>query len=155
MHTAKIIEKTFKRLMDDYDRYMHYIHDNLYNDYISGLYETHLIGLFEEDELVGVSMLSATSVLKKYRLFTSHTGPLIKDFNNERLAFFLSEIDKYVQKNGALQLIHSPYHIYQMHDKDGNLIEDGKRSEERRVGKERRANRVAMHDRTEWGETGQ
>src|SRR5690625_6461264 len=85
MHTAKISEQTFKRFIDDYDSYMHYLHDNLYHDYISGLYETHLIGLFEEDELVGVSMLSATSVLKKYRLFTSHTGPLIKDFNNERL----------------------------------------------------------------------
>lgn len=126
MHTAKISEQTFKQFIDDYDSYMHYLHDNLYYDYISGLYETHLIGLFEENELVGVSMLSATSVLKRYRLFTSHTGPLIRDFNNERLAFFLSEIDKYVQKNGALQLIHSPYHIYQMHDKDGNLIEDDK-----------------------------
>src|SRR5699024_11929044 len=79
-----------------------------------------------EYELVCVSMLSASTVMKKYLLFTSPTGPLIKAFNNDRLAFFLSEIDKYVQKNGALQLIHSPYHIYQMHDKDGNLIEDGK-----------------------------
>src|SRR5699024_1964308 len=126
MHTAKISEQTFKRFIDDYDSYMHYLHDNLYHDYISGLYETHLIGLFEEDELVGVSMLSATSVLKKYRLFTSHTGPLIKDFNNARLAFFLSEINKNGQKKGRIHLIKSPYHIYQMNDKDGNMIEDGK-----------------------------
>lgn len=124
MHTASINEQTFKRFISEYDSYMHYLHDDLYYDYISGIYETHLLGLYEDEALIGVSMLSATSVMKKYRLFTSHTGPLIKDFNNERLEFFLREIDTYVQKRGALQLIHSPYHIYQMHDKDGKKIED-------------------------------
>lgn len=126
MHTASINEQTFKRFISEYDSYMHYLHDDLYYDYISGIYETHLLGLYEDETLIGVSMLSATSVMKKYRLFTSHTGPLIKDFNNERLEFFLREIDAYVQKNDALQLIHSPYHIYQMHDKDGKKIEDEK-----------------------------
>jgi lipid II:glycine glycyltransferase (peptidoglycan interpeptide bridge formation enzyme) len=124
MHTASINEQTFKKFLSGYDSYMHYLHDDLYYDYISAMYETHLLGLYEGDELTGVSMLSATSVMKKYRLFTSHTGPLIKDFNNERLKFFLEEIDEYVKKKGALQLIHSPYHIYQIRDKDGNAIED-------------------------------
>ena len=124
MHTASINEQTFKRFISGYDSYMHYLHDDLYYDYISAIYETHLLGLYEGDELIGVSMLSATSVMKKYRLFTSHTGPLIKDFNNERLKFFLGEIDEYVEKKGALQLIHSPYHIYQIRDKDGDAIED-------------------------------
>ena len=50
------------------------------SDYISNVNETHLLGLFDRDDLLGVSMLGATSVLKKFRLFTSHTGPLIQDF---------------------------------------------------------------------------
>ncbi|CAM4155491.1 peptidoglycan bridge formation glycyltransferase FemA/FemB family protein [Lacicoccus alkaliphilus] len=123
MHTASVNEQTFKKFISEYDSYMHYLHDDSYYDYISAIYETHLLGLYEGDELIGVTMLSATSVMKKYRLFTSHTGPLIRDFNNERLKFFLEEIDEYVQQKGALQLIHSPYHIYQMRDKDGNGIE--------------------------------
>lgn len=100
---------------------MYYFHDSLYYDYISRIQETHLLGLYEDGNLNGVSLLSATSVLRRYRLFTSHAGPLIKDFNNERLEFFLEQIDTYVKKHNALQLIHSPYHIYQYRKNDGDV----------------------------------
>lgn len=107
---------------------MHYFHDEMFYDYISQVNETHLLGLYDGEELAGVSLLSATSVLKKFRLFTSHTGPLINDFSNERLKFFLEEIDTYVKKNGALQMIHSPYTVYQMRDHDGNVCESDERN---------------------------
>lgn len=130
MHTSPIQESAFKTFMEDYDSYSHYLHDALYYDYISGIQEVHLLGLYEDDALMGVSMLSATQVLKRYRLFTSHTGPLIKDFNNERLEFFLKEIDAYVKKHHALKLIHSPYHIYQIRNGEGEVIESEKNNHE-------------------------
>ena len=82
MEVRPIEETDFKSFLKDYQGHMHYFHDPLFYDYISGVNETHLLGLFDGEVLIGVSMLSATSVLKKYRLFTSHTGPLLKDFNN-------------------------------------------------------------------------
>ena len=128
MEVRPIEETDFKSFLKDYQGHMHYFHDPLFYDYISGVNETHLLGLFDGEALIGVSMLSATSVLKKYRLFTSHTGPLLKDFNNEDLKFFLEGIDQYAKKNGALKMIHSPYTVYQMRDHDGNILEDDPRN---------------------------
>lgn len=130
MRTLPIQESAFKAFMEDYDGYSHYLHDALYYDYISKIQEVHLLGLYEGEELLGVSMLSATPVLKRYRLFTSHTGPLIKDFSNERLEVFLEGIDTYVKKNHALKLIHSPYHIYQIRNGEGEVIESEKNNPE-------------------------
>jgi alanine adding enzyme len=123
MHTQVISEAEFKTFIDGYQSYMHYFHDPLYYDHISKINETHLLGLYEDDILIGVSMLSATSVLKRYRLFTSHTGPLIKDFTNQRLYFFLKQIDAYAKANNALQMIHSPYRVYQFRDYEGEVKE--------------------------------
>ncbi|WP_017549011.1 peptidoglycan bridge formation glycyltransferase FemA/FemB family protein [Salinicoccus carnicancri] len=130
MQTSPIQESTFKAFMEDYDSYSHYLHDALYYDYISKIQEVHLLGLYDDEELVGVSMLSATPVLRRYRLFTSHTGPLIKNFTNERLAFFLGEIDDYVKRNHALKLIHSPYHIYRIRNGEGEVIDSEKNNTE-------------------------
>ncbi len=130
MRTSPIQESTFKSFMESYDSYSHYLHDTLYYDYISEIQEVHLLGLYDDDELAGVTMLSATPVLKRYRLFTSHTGPLIKNFSNERLEFFLAEIDTYVKRNHALKLIHSPYHIYQIRNSEGEVVESEKENPE-------------------------
>lgn len=124
MHTKVITEQEFKTFIDSYDSYMHYFHDPLYFDYISKVNETHLIGLFEDEVLIGVSLLSSTSVLKRYRLFTSHTGPLIKNISNDKLEYFLKEIDVYAKSKHALQMIHSPYLVYQLRDSDGEMYED-------------------------------
>ena len=128
MEVKPITEAAFKQFEENYTGHMHYFHDELFYDYISNVNETHLLGLFDGDDILGVSMLSATSVLKKFRLFTSHTGPLIQDFSNERLKFFLEEIDQYAKSHGALQMIHSPYTVYQMRDEDGNVVADDARN---------------------------
>ena len=128
MEVKPITEDAFRLFVQTYDGHMHYFHDEMFYDYISQVNETHLLGLYDGEELGGVSLLSATSVLKKFRLFTSHTGPLLRDFSNERLKFFLEEIDKYAKKNGALQMIHSPYTVYQIRDHDGNVVEDDERN---------------------------
>ena len=128
MEVKPITKVAFKQFEENYTGHMHYFHDELFYDYISNVNETHLLGLFDGDDLIGVSMLSATSVLKKFRLFTSHTGPLIQDFSNERLKFFLEEIDQYAKSHGALQMIHSPYTVYQMRDEDGNVVADDARN---------------------------
>ena len=128
MEVKPITEAAFKQFEENYTGHMHYFHDELFYDYISNVNETHLLGLFDGDDLLGVSMLSATSVLKKFRLFTSHTGPLIQDFSNERLKFFLEEIDQYAKSHGALQMIHSPYTVYQMREEDGNVVADDARN---------------------------
>lgn len=124
MHTQIISEQEFKTFIDGYHGYMHYFHDPLYYDYISNINETHLLGLFDKDMLIGVSMLSSTSVLKKYRLFTSHTGPLIEDITNDRLKFFLEEIDTYAKSKNALQMIHSPYMVYQLRNSEGEVTDE-------------------------------
>lgn len=128
MEVKPISEQEFKTFLRNYDGHMHYFHDEMFYDYITKVNETHLLGLIDNETVIGVSMLSATSVLKKFRLFTSHTGPLLKDFSNDQLEFFLKEIDQYAKKNGALQMIHSPYTVYQMRDHDGNIIEDDSRN---------------------------
>lgn len=123
MRTSLIQEDTFKKFMESYDSYYHYLHDPLYYDYISSIQEVHLLGLYEDDELTGVSLLSAIPVLRRYRQFTSHTGPLIKGFTNEKLKFFLTEIENHVKEQKALMLIHSPYHIYQIRDAEGEVTD--------------------------------
>ncbi|WP_020008266.1 peptidoglycan bridge formation glycyltransferase FemA/FemB family protein [Salinicoccus albus] len=123
MRTSLIEENTFKKFMESYSSYYHYLHDPLYYEYISSIQEVHLLGLYEDDELMGVSMLSAIPILKKYRQFTSHTGPLIKGFTNEKLKFFLMEVENYVKDQKALMIIHSPYHIYQIRDAEGEVTD--------------------------------
>lgn len=130
MHTQLISEGEFKAFVDGYNGYMHYFHDPLYYDHISKINETHLLGLFEDDVLIGVSMLSSTSVLKKYRLFTSHTGPLIENITNDKLYFFLEQIDVYAKAKNALQMIHSPYLVYQFRDTEGEVIEEADNNHE-------------------------
>ncbi|GAB6993011.1 peptidoglycan bridge formation glycyltransferase FemA/FemB family protein [Salinicoccus sesuvii] len=123
MRTSPIQPETFKAFMAEYDSYAHYMHDSLYYDYISEVQDTHILGLYEADALIGVSMISGRSVLKRYRIFTSHAGPLIQPFSNERLKFFLKEIDAYAKKQGAIKMVHSPYQIYQMRNSDGEAID--------------------------------
>jgi alanine adding enzyme len=128
MEVKPITEDAFRLFVQSYDGHMHYFHDELYYDYLKGSSELHLLGLYDGEKVAGVSMLSATSVLKKFRMFWSHTGPLLNDFSNARLKFFLEGIDQYAKKNGALEMLHSPYTVYQMRDHDGNVVESDERN---------------------------
>src|SRR5699024_6054768 len=91
-------------------------------------------GLFKDDKLAGVAFLSAYPMMRKYRGFSTHFGPLLTEFNNEDFEFFLKEIDAFIKAHNGLEVTIAPNQIYQVRDRDGNVIEDDERNNREIMG---------------------
>ena len=120
--------------MKHYDGLYHFIHDEIYYDHVKTVLETFLLGLFKDDKLAGVAFLSAYPMMRKYRGFSTHFGPLLTEFNNEDFEFFLKEIDAFIKAHNGLEVTIAPNQIYQVRDRDGNVIEDDERNNREIMG---------------------
>ncbi|WP_428417373.1 peptidoglycan bridge formation glycyltransferase FemA/FemB family protein [Phocicoccus schoeneichii] len=134
MLVKQITEQEFYDYMKHYDGLYHFIHDEIYYDHVKTVLETFLLGLFKDDNLVGVAFLSAYPMMRKYRGFSTHFGPLLTEFNNEDFEFFLKEIDAFIKVHNGLEVTIAPNQIYQVRDKDGNVIEDDERNNREIMG---------------------
>jgi len=130
----QITEQEFYDYMKHYDGLYHFIHDEIYYDHVKTVLETFLLGLFKDDKLAGVAFLSAYPMMRKYRGFSTHFGPLLTEFNNEDFEFFLKEIDAFIKAHNGLEVTIAPNQIYQVRDRDGNVIEDDERNNREIMG---------------------
>ena len=118
MLVKQITEQEFYDYMKHYDGLYHFIHDEIYYDHVKTVLETFLLGLFKDDKLAGVAFLSAYPMMRKYRGFSTHFGPLLTEFNNEDFEFFLKEIDAFIKAHNGLEVTIAPNQIYQVRDRD-------------------------------------
>ena len=134
MLVKQITEQEFYDYMKHYDGLYHFIHDEIYYDHVKTVLETFLLGLFKDDKLAGVAFLSAYPMMRKYRGFSTHFGPLLTEFSNEDFEFFLKEIDAFIKAHNGLEVTIAPNQIYQVRDRDGNVIEDDERNNREIMG---------------------
>lgn len=83
----------------------------------------HLLGIYKDDNLVGVTMLLEKRMPLNLSLYYSPRGYLIDVYNYELLKDFNDEVIKYVKKNHGFMLKLDPNVIYATRDSEGNLKE--------------------------------
>lgn len=80
---------------------------------------SHLVGLFDKDELVGETLLLEKKGPFKQSVFYAPRGFLIDVDNLELLTAFTNELKKYIQKNNGFMLKVDPNVIYATYDENG------------------------------------
>lgn len=83
----------------------------------------HLLGFYDNDVLVGVTMLLQKKVLGSLSLFYSPRGYLINVNDFSLLKRFNDDVIKYVKNNKGFMLKVDPNVIYALRDHEGNLKE--------------------------------
>lgn len=129
MKVEEISEQQFYTFMKTYKDMYHFMHDELYYDYMKNNATVYLLGLIDDmDNVIGVSMLSEYPLVRFFKAMTTHSGPLILDYTNDKLEYFIQEISSFAKEKGAASLTFSPYMIYQVRDSEGNVIENDERN---------------------------
>lgn len=94
-------------------------------------WENYFLGLYDKKNLVAATLLLAKKVpIINKKMFYAPRGFLIDYSNYEVLEFFTSEIKKFAKSKNAIFIKIDPYIIYQEHDLDGNIVENGKNNKE-------------------------
>lgn len=83
----------------------------------------HLLGYYEKDTLLGVTMVLEKKMPLHLSLFYSPRGYLVDVKNFELLKKFHEEVIKYVKNNHGFMLKVDPNVIYETRDSDGNIKE--------------------------------
>ncbi len=83
----------------------------------------HLLGYYENDTLVGATMLLEKKIPFNLSLYYSPRGYLINVNNYDLLKRFNDEVIKYIKNNHGFMLKVDPNVIYATRDSEGNLIE--------------------------------
>ena len=83
----------------------------------------HLLGIYKNNSLVGVTMLLEKKMPLNLSLYYSPRGYLIDVFDFDLLKDFNDEVIKYVKKNHGFMLKVDPNVIYATRDSEGNLKE--------------------------------
>lgn len=90
-------------------------------------WKSHLVGLYDNNNLKGVTLLLENNKPMGLNLFYAPRGYLLDVFDYDLLKTFHQEVIKYVKKNKGFLLKIDPNVSYALYDKDGNLINnDGK-----------------------------
>ena len=92
-------------------------------------WKSHLVGLYDKDNLKGVTLILEKKEPMGLNLFYAPRGYLVDVFDYELLKAFHTEVVKYVKNNKGFLLKVDPNVIYALYDKDGNLLNnDGKKA---------------------------
>ena len=84
---------------------------------------THLVGLFQDNEIIGATLLIDIPAKFKKRIFYAPRGFLTDYTKPEYVKAFTEELKKYVKEHHGLELIIDPYIIYQLRDTNGKESE--------------------------------
>lgn len=86
--------------------------------------EVHLVGVRDEqDDIIAAGLFTGVPVLKIYKYFYSNRGPMMDYHNKKLVAFFFTELKKYLKKHKALHLRIDPYVPHQKWNHDGEVKE--------------------------------
>lgn len=86
--------------------------------------EVHLVGVRDEqDDIIAAGLFTGVPVLKIYKYFYSNRGPMMDYHNKKLVAFFFTELKKYIKKHRALHLRIDPYVPHQKWNHDGEVKE--------------------------------
>lgn len=84
----------------------------------------HLVGLFQDNEIIGASMLIEIPTKIHKPIFYAPRGFITDYSNSEYVEGFTKEILSYIKKYHALEFIMDPYIIYQIRNNNGSEVEE-------------------------------
>lgn len=94
-------------------------------------WENYFLGLYDRKKLIAATLLLAKKVpIINKKMFYAPRGFLIDYSNYEVLEFFTNEVLKFAKNKNAIFIKLDPYIIYQEHDLDGNIVENGKNNKD-------------------------
>ncbi|HAR0545960.1 TPA: aminoacyltransferase, partial [Enterococcus faecium] len=84
--------------------------------------DVHLVGVKDNEEVIAACLLSEAQVLKIFKYFYSHRGPVL-DFNNEKLVeCFFTGLTRYLKRHKGLFVLVDPYILENNRDADGRIL---------------------------------
>ncbi|MCG2243412.1 aminoacyltransferase [Staphylococcus caprae] len=84
--------------------------------------DVHLVGVKDNDEVIGACLLSEARALKIFKYFYSHKGPVL-DYNNKMLVdCFFKGLTKYLKKHRTLFASLDPYILENIRNTDGEIL---------------------------------
>lgn len=85
--------------------------------------DAHIVGVKnEKQEIIAACLLTEARILKFYKYFYTHRGPIL-DFNDIKLVrFFFEKLEKYVRKHHGIYILADPYLIENKRDYEGKII---------------------------------
>ena len=84
--------------------------------------DVHLVGVKDNEEVIAACLLSEAQVLKIFKYFYSHRGPVL-DFNNEKLVeCFFTGLTRYLKRHKGLFVLVDPYILESNRDADGRIL---------------------------------
>lgn len=90
-------------------------------------WESYFLGLYDKKKLVAATLLLSKKVpIIGKKMFYAPRGFLIDYDNYNVLEYFTKEIKIFAKMHNAIFIKIDPYIIYQEHDLDGNIVENGK-----------------------------
>ena len=84
-----------------------------------------LLGVKENDELVGATICVYLPVMKKFFYAYAQNGLLVDYFDQELLSFFVDSIKKHIKKRNCIYFIMDPYVPERERDEGGSINERG------------------------------
>lgn len=88
-------------------------------------YEVYLLGVKEDDVLLGAAFIIGAPVLHIYRYFYAPRGPLMNYHDKTLVTFFFNHIRQFLKDKKGLYFKFDPYVFYQEHDHNGDIVKDG------------------------------
>ena len=88
-------------------------------------WQPYYIGVKESDKILAATMTVAKITFAGHKTFYAPGGPLIDYENEPLLTFFITELKKFLKKEGAYVFHIDPYYELIERDKDGQIVSSG------------------------------
>ncbi len=92
----------------------------MYDRYIKEKKKVFLVGVKENNKVVGASLLVKTSTFRGYDMYEALQGLILDYHNTELLKFFVQELKKFLSTKKVYKLIINPYIPLKKLDSEGN-----------------------------------
>ncbi len=91
-------------------------------------WESHYVGIMENDSIICLALLISKKILGKKRIFYAPRGILTNYDNYQILEFFTKKVQKYIKKYNGIALKIDPFITYCKRNRDGRLLLDENKS---------------------------
>lgn len=93
-------------------------------------WDHYYVGVVDGKKVLAASLLLAKNTPVKKKMFYAPRGFLIDYQNKELLAFFTTEVKKFVSKKSGFFIKIDPYVSYRKRDINGNIVDDGYKNDD-------------------------
>ena len=85
--------------------------------------DVHIVGVKnDEGEVIAGCLFTEARVMKFFKYFYSHRGPVMDFHNTELVTFFFENLTQYLKKQNCLFTLVDPYMVINEYNADGEII---------------------------------